>query len=772
MLKGMRVKYRNSVIYKSIIISFIIIVLLTFVLGITLYIRAENALENTVYRYNEILVDGVANKVSQCRQQIDEVMENLLNNEKIINIMNSETYSYDDAVDIMYDLQRIRMLEYIADINIYIDEFDIMISGNNIMDSNSFFEHEKYKADNFTYDTWRKTFLEGVQYKKFFPPVTKNFGNHEEKIVFYGQSFPQQSIDNIKGRIYILIDAEEMINSIKLSRDIENGNLFVLDSNRNVILSTTEDKTVLRQTVKYMKGKTRGVVQSRDGNNVCVYVRSKTGLNDWTCLYLISKNDFLAELYSFRNVIFIVLFIYILVAIVGVIAMANKIYAPIKRAVSKINITPEVAVTNRYNEMDLIMNHVEGLEQQKNKIESMAYKQALFGRSAFLMRLLQNQIGKSERTRMMSAFNISFPYGHFCVIAVKPVSCGVFCNKNFVVDWELLSLAISNVLYDIIESTKIGSGYVINNKIAMALINVDIEKATDFEAEIREMLSAFIDTMKREFDIEVSIGVSELDKGIDCISECYESAMAALDFGISVNDNPIVFFSVIKEELTKKKLYYYSFESENRITNYICQGDYENVSKVLDEIMSVNVKLALNNSMKKRLYYDLVGTLLRTIRILNIDETVIDELLLLEGNAFEKLSLNESFSLIKEKYKYICNMVSDINDIHFNGLLDDCKKYIRENYMNFNISVSMLADYFDVSRQSIFNLFKQSLNISPSDYIANVRIEKAKQLLCNSRLSNVQIANAVGFTNDATFVRTFKKSEGITPKQYREMKIA
>ncbi|GIQ67027.1 hypothetical protein PACILC2_55950 [Paenibacillus cisolokensis] len=56
-----------------------------------------------------------------------------------------------------------------------------------------------------------------------------------------------------------------------------------------------------------------------------------------------------------------------------------------------------------------------------------------------------------------------------------------------------------------------------------------------------------------------------------------------------------------------------------------------------------------------------------------------------------------------------------------------------------------------------------------TDYLAQVRIERSKQLMKESKHTISQIARSVGYANDVGFIRVFKKYEGITPGKYRDM---
>ena len=66
-------------------------------------------------------------------------------------------------------------------------------------------------------------------------------------------------------------------------------------------------------------------------------------------------------------------------------------------------------------------------------------------------------------------------------------------------------------------------------------------------------------------------------------------------------------------------------------------------------------------------------------------------------------------------------------------------------------------------------MFKEKYKVSIPDYINLVRINQAKELLSETPQSVQTIAAAVGFTESSTFIRVFKKTEGITPGVYRSL---
>lgn len=96
-----------------------------------------------------------------------------------------------------------------------------------------------------------------------------------------------------------------------------------------------------------------------------------------------------------------------------------------------------------------------------------------------------------------------------------------------------------------------------------------------------------------------------------------------------------------------------------------------------------------------------------------------------------------------------------------------CMDYIY-NHMNCRITVDELAEYAGLSPSYLSRLFKKELNISISDYICEMKIEKAQHLLKYSDYSLIDIANHLAFSSQSHFIQTFKKLVGVTPKKYRD----
>ncbi len=84
------------------------------------------------------------------------------------------------------------------------------------------------------------------------------------------------------------------------------------------------------------------------------------------------------------------------------------------------------------------------------------------------------------------------------------------------------------------------------------------------------------------------------------------------------------------------------------------------------------------------------------------------------------------------------------------------------------LSVTDLAEVSGLSESHFRQRFHQEMGISPSDFIARKRVQKAKTMLRGSDLSITEIAFQLGFQSSPYFAAVFKKLTGHTPSQFRD----
>lgn len=105
------------------------------------------------------------------------------------------------------------------------------------------------------------------------------------------------------------------------------------------------------------------------------------------------------------------------------------------------------------------------------------------------------------------------------------------------------------------------------------------------------------------------------------------------------------------------------------------------------------------------------------------------------------------------------------NDIR----IQEAIEYIIENY-NKKITLRECADVCFMGESNFTKVFHDIVGVNFKTYINSVRVEKACEMLLESKLSVSEISDAVGFENSSYFANVFKRTLGILPKDFRNLK--
>jgi AraC family transcriptional regulator len=100
--------------------------------------------------------------------------------------------------------------------------------------------------------------------------------------------------------------------------------------------------------------------------------------------------------------------------------------------------------------------------------------------------------------------------------------------------------------------------------------------------------------------------------------------------------------------------------------------------------------------------------------------------------------------------------------------VSDALAFIHANYAR-ELSLTDIAEAAHLSPFHLARLFKQSLGVSPHQYLIHVRVDSARWLLSagSGERSLAEVASAVGFADQSHLTRHFKRVTGVTPRQFR-----
>ena len=111
----------------------------------------------------------------------------------------------------------------------------------------------------------------------------------------------------------------------------------------------------------------------------------------------------------------------------------------------------------------------------------------------------------------------------------------------------------------------------------------------------------------------------------------------------------------------------------------------------------------------------------------------------------------------------------DDSDNRRGYVISRAREYVAEHYNDPDISLLSAAAHVNMSAAHFSTVFSQSTGQSFINYLTGVRLEKAKELLSSTDLKLSAIALEIGYNEPNYFSHVFRKSEGMTPKEYRNL---
>lgn len=113
----------------------------------------------------------------------------------------------------------------------------------------------------------------------------------------------------------------------------------------------------------------------------------------------------------------------------------------------------------------------------------------------------------------------------------------------------------------------------------------------------------------------------------------------------------------------------------------------------------------------------------------------------------------------------ICTLLTERKEKRSDKFVHMAKRYIHEHYQE-KLTLSDIAEHLKISPGYLSTSFSNYMNRTVSDYIAEVKIEHAKELIDSGQYLIYEIANQLGFENAYYFSKVFKKVTGMSPKNY------
>ena len=128
-------------------------------------------------------------------------------------------------------------------------------------------------------------------------------------------------------------------------------------------------------------------------------------------------------------------------------------------------------------------------------------------------------------------------------------------------------------------------------------------------------------------------------------------------------------------------------------------------------------------------------------------------------------SVNQAKSII---YDILEKMANDQKTSISDTAVANCVRYMNEHFCDPKLDIETVCGVAFVSVSSLQRAFAKYFGMSPKQYLIQLRMNRALELLTENELSVKEISFVCGFTDEKYFSRAFKKKYGCSPSQFRK----
>lgn len=358
---------------------------------------------------------------------------------------------------------------------------------------------------------------------------------------------------------------------------------------------------------------------------------------------------------------------------------------------------------------------------------------------------------------------VEFPYGNYILLLAQLETWGELFENNRS-DRQSINFILRNVLENSFSGTTHAAD--LNGAMVAVLNFPDIPDGGTHS--IAQDARHSLEVLESEFGLTVTIAISRFYCSPLELHRAYDDACRVMEFNqLLEDDSPVTCY----EELTFPHVgaaEYSYLDLEQQLLQCVKHSDFARMRKIMHEMISIGFgsSAATVDTVRFRIYgaVNLLLYLADELRPV-VGHQVIDEI-----DPGPRLTQAQTLSQIVA----VIDDIFDALEQHMaakqrnmaSPWVEEIPEYIEDNFRNPDINVSSIADYFGVSTTYCSRLFKERYHIMMKDAIQKLRLDAAKELLLTD-LSLPQIAEQSGFGCVLTLSRAFKRSEGVSPGQYR-----
>lgn len=605
---------------------------------------------------------------------------------------------------------------------------------------------------------------------------------NEEQVLTYILYETTGTPSKIDSAIIVNVRPEWLLDNLKIINKPEknsNSNVYVMNEKGEFIGKEKNDSTEeqwlyseLNKNKNYSKELTGFFNGKLNGQKYFVtYTHIES---DGLVLFKVQP---LKEIYSYadiiRNRIVLVLIIFIMIAIIISISVSKKLYKPINKLIRKITLNKQDVqydeankdeisyLNNVYNYAFDKLNYYEREKSMNHRIMKTYWLKKLITEGEWLDREESESVFKSN------ILNISYD-DCFVICVFKIDNFTNFKLENNSINRDLIKFAIVNIMSEVISQSFPVESVEMYEDQMVSVLGIKTEQE-DYIMEISNKIKKSQEYILQHFNISVTAAVSEKVINIWRIPQGYEYALKSLLYRFANGKMSIIVPDKIKQNISCTKQEY-SKNLDKLLVEGIKTSNINDIQVSLKTILEDISKLDYDRIMEG--IVSLIDVVKSTFDKMMIDKNYVgSDLTDLENKLFKIETIDEFYNLIfkiiEDKLQY---KNEDEIQLKYTVIAEQMVYIIINNYSDSSLCTNQIADMIKMNPRRISRIFKDFSGVTISEYITEVRLKKAAELLENTQISVYEIIEKIGLENESYFYKIFKSRFRCTPKEYSLIK--
>ncbi len=540
----------------------------------------------------------------------------------------------------------------------------------------------------------------------------------------------------------------------------QDGQLFV---HKGVTLDGLDE--TLHQSVRQLPGDRTGqYTLNMDRQSFAVTYR-KSDYNGWTYVSVVTLDQLTRSSRDIGWFTLSICLILLLLSIAAILLWTKRLYQPIaqiyKEVMSQMGMSPS---RKPLDEIQVIGEQVQTLFDTKKRLESRLEGQTELLRTFLMVKLFLFGMKEGEIVERMESLGMRQNFSRFCVLALQ---IGSLENTRFTEkDIDLLLFAVNNMVGELLAADRRLHPIVLGRTQTTVLTGGSEAK----ESMISEAYAAarlIQRTAARVLDLKVHIGISVPYQRLPELPRAYEEAVEASKRHAFLGDEGIGYFGDLGEDHVLH--YSYPFALQSELFDAVKLVDRERAGKLLRQLL---YEISQNNPNIYDMQFNAVRLLMNTLGLANgvtgqaipmqRQQALFDELF--------HLNLTESGAawFMDHIIDPVMNGIEGQTEARHLSLSKQMVQMVHEEF-DTDITIDTCADRLHYNASYLAALFRKSMEVSFSAYLAQYRHQMALKWLMETDMPIKEIAERLRYNNSQNFIRSFRKTEGCSPGKFREL---